>query len=153
QLAAIHQGRFAVAPFRLHELASQVALEVDVPAFLAVGEGKADEFALATEGVESVPIDGGSAAWSVAVVQPREAADLARPDLLAAVGVQGEHDLVIVLGAHRVEAVANDSGARVAVAGVRVGPQQFRAVRGPVLEQSFFPGDFGTFGTAPLRPV
>src|SRR5207248_7515499 len=47
----------------------------------------------------------------------------------------------------------DDGGAGVAVAGLGVGPQPFRAVRGPVLEQSFFPGDFGTIGATPLRPV
>src|SRR5207247_1998599 len=95
-------------------------------------------------GVPDVPLPG------------EERADLRGPEFLRrAFGfeIECEEELVCAAAAGHVEAVANDGWPGIANAGVREGPEQFRAAFRPFLEEAGFLRRTVAIGPAILRPI
>src|SRR5262249_15822977 len=146
------QWRFAIAPTAA--VALEVLDEVLAPALLADGSIETDEVAVEAQRIDALTIDGRAAARSgMASPVGANRPDLGGPELLAGLLAQGDHVFLPVAVAHREDAASGNRGRAVVLAHALGLPELFRAVGGPLLQESCLARQGSPLWPLPLRPV
>src|SRR5262249_28213743 len=139
----------------LADAPAELAVQIDLPDLLARLLLDAQEQAHAAQGIDVVAIDGWRGIGAVHKGVDWEImrwAELGLPQLLA-LGVERQHVLVLVEGAHRVDDSPDDSHAGVALAGLVGLPHRLEALLGPLLHQALLGGVAVVVRPAEVRPV